>query len=116
MAFSSRAKVLQFGVSDQIYGCVTSDMEVPDGGILTLSKFIQPRVEPEISFVLKNDISEPRPAHELLRSVEAIAVTLDVIDSRFRDFKFSLLDVVADNSSHAAYTLGTWRPAATASR
>ncbi len=32
-------------------------------------------------------------------------------DSRFKDFKFSVLDVVADNSSHAAYTLGTWRPA-----
>jgi 2-oxo-3-hexenedioate decarboxylase len=111
LAFSSRAKVLQFGLSDQIYGCVTSDMEIPDGGILTLSKFIQPRVEPEISFILKNDISEPRPVYELMRCVEAIAVTLDVIDSRYENFKFSLTDVIADNSSHAAYTLGTWQPA-----
>ena len=109
LAFSSQAKIKQFGLSDQIYGWVTSDMEIADGGALDLSKFIQPRVEPELAFVLGRDIAEPRPAPELMRSVDAIAVTLDVIDSRFKDFKFALPDVIADNSSHAAYALGTWQ-------
>ena len=111
LAFSSRAKMAQFGLSDQIYGWITSDMDIPDGGTLDPAKFIQPRVEPEISFILGRDISEPRPVFELMRCVEAIAVTLDIIDSRFKDFKFALPDVIADNSSHAGYVLGTWQPA-----
>jgi 2-oxo-3-hexenedioate decarboxylase len=109
LAFSSRAKMKQFGLSDQIYGCITSGMEIADGGLLHLEKLIQPRVEPEVSFILGKDVSEPLPVFELMRSVEAIAVTLDIIDSRFKDFKFALADVIADNSSHAGYVLGTWQ-------
>jgi 2-oxo-3-hexenedioate decarboxylase len=87
LAFSSRAKMKQFGLSDQIYGCITSGMEIADGGLLHLEKLIQPRVEPEVAFILGKDVSEPLPVFELMRSVEAIAVTLDIIDSypeRFR--------------------------------
>ena len=40
LAFSSRAKMKQFGLSDQIYGCITSGMEIADGGLLHLEKLI----------------------------------------------------------------------------
>jgi 2-oxo-3-hexenedioate decarboxylase len=37
-----------------------------------------------------------------------VAPALEVIDSRYRDFKFSLADVVADNCSAAAIVVGSW--------
>ena len=110
LAFSSRAKAKQFGLSEQIFGSITSGMEIADGGVLKLARFVHPRVETELSFIIGKDITGPAPCHELMRSVDAVAVTLDVIDSRYRDFKFTIPDVVADNSSHAGYCLGNWCP------
>src|SRR5690606_18888326 len=43
-----------------------------------------------------------------MAAVEAVAPAIEVIDSRYRDFKFTLEDVVADNCSSAAYVLGSW--------
>jgi len=104
LGFTSRAKMVQMGVSDLICGQLTEDMYVPDGGTLS-TRLIHPRAEPEIAFVLNGALKPGSPA-ELLRSVEAVAVAIEVIDSRYRDFKFSLEAVVADNASSAAYCIG----------
>jgi 2-oxo-3-hexenedioate decarboxylase len=42
-----------------------------------------------------------------------VAPAIEIIDSRYRDFAFSLTDVVADNTSAAALVVGPWRPADT---
>jgi len=39
-------------------------------------------------------------------AVEAVAPAIELIDSRFEDFKFSLTNVVADNSSASGFILG----------
>ncbi|MFI5610730.1 2-keto-4-pentenoate hydratase [Amycolatopsis sp. NPDC051903] len=103
LGFTSKTKAAQMGVSDVIIGRLTSGMVLVDGGELDLRAFIHPRCEPEVAFRLGEDTGDG-PV------VEAVAPAIEVIDSRYRDFKFSLADVVADNTSAAAVVLGPWRP------
>ena len=48
-----------FGVYEPIYGCLLSSMEVVNDGIIQLEKLISPKVEPEIAFILKKDLTGP---------------------------------------------------------
>jgi 2-oxo-3-hexenedioate decarboxylase len=106
MGFTSEAKMQQMGVSEMIIGQLSDAMFVSNGGSVHRSHFIHPRVEPEIAFRLKKDITQPIELHEVLDYVDGIAAALEIIDSRYENFKFSLEDVVADNCSSAAYVLG----------
>ena len=109
MGFTSRAKMAQMGVFEMIIGQLTSTMRVPDGGSLDTTAFIHPRVEPEIAFLLGNDLPVDAEADDFIRCVDAVAPALEIIDSRYTDFRFDLNAVVADNTSAAAFVVGGWR-------
>lgn len=109
MGFTSRAKMVQMGVSDIIWGRLTMSMMIDDGGSINLADFIHPRVEPEVAFLMRKPLAGKVSALEALDAVEAIACALEVIDSRYDAFKFSLSDVVADNASSSGFAIGPWR-------
>ena len=108
LGFTSRAKAQQMGVNDVIIGSLTTGMAAADGDELDHAAYIHPRVEPEVAFLLGRDIDVQDDAPDLLGAVAGVAPALEVIDSRYRDFKFTLEDVVADNTSAAGYVLGPW--------
>lgn len=108
MGFTSRAKAFQMGVHDQIWGRLTADMLVEDGGSMPFARFVHPRVEPEVAFLLKAPLSGPVTPLQALAAVDGVAPALEIIDSRYRDFKFSLADVVADNASSSGFVTGGW--------
>lgn len=108
MGFTSRAKMVQMGVHDMIWGRLTHDMRVDEGGELSLATRVHPRVEPEIACLLKKPLSGIVSPIEAMAAVEAIAPAMEIIDSRYKAFKFSLEDVVADNASSSGLVLGTW--------
>jgi len=108
MGFTSVAKMEQMGVHDLIWGRLTSSMHIEDGGFMEMSKFIHPRAEPEIAFRLNQDISSEVALEDLVTIVDGLAPAIEVIDSRYENFKFSLEDVVADNCSSAALVVGKW--------
>ena len=109
MGLTSRAKMEQVGVHSPIYGHLTSSMLLDDGGRLKVADHCHPRVEPEVAFILGADLVGPVTADEALMAVDAICPALEVIDSRYRDFKFTLGDVVADNASSSRFILGPAR-------
>ncbi|WP_406725028.1 fumarylacetoacetate hydrolase family protein [Streptomyces sp. GD-15H] len=109
LGFTSKAKAEQMGVSDVIIGVLTSGMEVADGGVADVDRMIHPRVEPEVAFRLGRDIDPHDPDDDPLTAVDAVAPALEIIDSRYRDFRFSLADVVADNTSACAFVIGPWQ-------
>jgi 2-oxo-3-hexenedioate decarboxylase len=111
MGFTSRAKMAQMGIDDMIWGRLTDAMLVPDGGVIRMDAYVHPRVEPEIAFLLKAPLGGSVTAPAALAAVEAIAPALEIIDSRYRDFRFSLTDVVADNSSSSGFVVGPWAAA-----
>jgi 2-oxo-3-hexenedioate decarboxylase len=108
MGFTSQAKMAQMGIDDVIWGRLTDAMQVPDGGQIQLSKFVHPRVEPEIAFLLSTPLAGDVTPAEAFAAVGGVAPALEIIDSRYRNFKFSLTDVVADNSSSSAFVVGSW--------
>ncbi len=108
MGFTSRAKMIQMGISDMIWGRLSDAMMVEDGGEIDLKDYVHPRAEPEIAFLLGAALEGPVTATQALAAVEAVAPAIEIIDSRYRNFKFSLADVVADNSSSSGYVLGAW--------
>ena len=108
LGFTSRAKMIQMGVDSLIWGWLTDAMLEEDGAQLALDRFIHPRVEPEVCFLTRRDIDRPLTLLEAAQSLEAVAPALEIIDSRYQDFRFSLEDVVADNCSSAGLTIGPW--------
>ncbi len=108
MGFTSKAKMEQMGVHDMIWGRLTDAMLIENGGTLTFNNFIHPRVEPEICFLVKKKIDRSLDMHEVTEYIEAIAPALEIIDSRYQNFKFSLEDVIADNCSSAGLVIGSW--------
>ena len=57
MGFTSRAKMVQMGIDDVIWGRLSSAMQVEEGAPLKFARFVHPRVEPELAFVLKKPLS-----------------------------------------------------------
>jgi 2-oxo-3-hexenedioate decarboxylase len=108
MGFTSRAKMIQMGVHDMIWGRLTDRMLVEAGVPLSRARFVHPRVEPEIAFLLKAPLSGRIDPMTAMAAVAAVAPALEIIDSRYQNFKFSLTDVVADNSSSASLVIGPW--------
>ncbi|MFI7101804.1 2-keto-4-pentenoate hydratase [Streptomyces sp. NPDC050161] len=107
LGFTSRTKAAQMGVFDVIFGRLTDGMRIADGDRIPLGRYVHPRVEPEVAFRLGTDIG-PGDDLDPESAVDAVAPALEVIDSRYRDFRFTLQDVVADNTSASGYVLGPW--------
>jgi 2-oxo-3-hexenedioate decarboxylase len=113
MGLTSRAKMEQMGVHEPIYGHLTDAMLVPNGSQVGMHTHCHPRVEPEICFRLRAPLSGPVTAAEALAACDGVCAALEVIDSRYKDFKFTLADVVADNASSSKFVLGPWCDPAT---
>jgi len=108
MGLTSRAKMLQVGVDEVIWGRLTNAMRVEEGGEVAMESYVHPRAEPEIAFLLAEPLSGDISAVQAMAAVEAVAPAVEIIDSRYQNFKFSLGDVVADNSSSSGFIVGNW--------
>ena len=108
MGFTSRAKMMQMGLSDVIWGRLTSGMQIEEGTAIDFKRYVHPRVEPEIAFILKQPLEGHVTGPQALAAVEAIAPAIEIIDSRYKDFKFTLPEVIADNASSSGFVIGAW--------
>ena len=109
MGFTSLAKMEQMGISEVIWGRLTDAMQVADGGSVAFARFVHPRIEPEIAFLLAADLPGEISEVEAHAALAGVAPALELIDSRYENFRFSLSDVVADNSSSSAFVVGPWQ-------
>lgn len=110
MGFTSEAKMKQMGVNDMIWGRLTSSMLILNHGKTHFAKYIHPRVEPEICFMISRDIDGVLDENEVKDYVSGVAGAIEIIDSRYKNFKFSLEDVIADNCSSIGFVVGEWHP------
>lgn len=103
MGLTSKAKQVSVGVDEALYGRLLHSMELFDSK-LSLSGLIHPRVEPEIAFVMKHRLAgEDVTARDVWLATECVMPAVEVIDSRYKNFSFTLVDVVADNASSAKF-------------
>jgi 2-oxo-3-hexenedioate decarboxylase len=106
LGLTSRNKQHAMGLDAPLYGRVTSGMISTYGDPVRLDRFIHPRVESEIAFLLARDIEAPATVTSVLAATEVVFSAVDVLDSRYESFRFTLTDVVADNASAGAFYLG----------
>ena len=104
---TSRAKMKQMGVETPVFGFIADYMSVPDGGEVKFDELIHPKVEAEICVVTKAPLRGPG-CHigNVMAAIDFVLPAVEVIDSRYRDFKFDLKSVIADNTSAARFVVG----------
>jgi 2-keto-4-pentenoate hydratase len=108
VGLSSKAMQQMMGVDEPDYGHLLADMDATGGA--DASRYCQPRVEPEVGFLLGADLpGEGCTEADALAATAAIVPALELIDSRIRDWKIALPDTIADNASSAGFVLGETR-------
>jgi len=110
---TSKAMQRYFGIDRPDFGILLADMQLAEGEPLSRSELIQPKVEPELAFILGRDLAGPGvTADDALAATEYLAPCFEIIDSRIHDWRIRFEDTVADNGSSARFVLGTPVPPA----
>lgn len=108
LGLTSEAKQRRMGVYAPFVAWLTDDMILAEGDPVPQSKLIHPRIEPEIIFVMKDRLEGPGVTREqAMAAVETVSAGAEVIDSRYRNFRFKAGDVIADNASSGAWATGS---------
>lgn len=104
---TSRAKMVQMGVAEPVFGFIQPGGQVANGGTAPTGSYIHPRVEAEIAVRLKRPLKGPGcHVGDVLAAIGEVMVALEIIDSRYENFNFDLKSVIADNTSAAGWVLG----------
>ena len=105
LGLTSRAKQERMGIDAPLLAWLTDAMVLPAGA--PVPRLIHPRVEPELVFVLGTELRGPGvTAATALAAVSRVYGGVEVIDSRYTDYRFTLPDAVADNGSSACFSVG----------
>jgi 2-keto-4-pentenoate hydratase len=110
VGLSSEAMQKMMGVDEPDYGHLLADMEVFEDVPVDTSRFLFPRVEVEVGFILADDLPGAGCTEDdVLAATAAFAPSIELIDTRIRDWKIALCDTIADNASSAGWVLGPQR-------
>lgn len=108
VGLTSAAMQRQLGVDQPDFGHLTDSMFFGDSTRINAGRFLQPRIEPEVAFVLGRPLSGPGvTAADAAAAVDFVLPALEIIDSRIADWKITLADTIADNASSGGVVLGT---------
>ncbi|RMI29351.1 2-keto-4-pentenoate hydratase [Nocardia stercoris] len=112
VGLSSKAMQQMMGVDEPDYGHLLADMQVFEDVPVETSKYLFPRVEVEVGFVLGKDLpGEDCTEEDVLDATVAYAPSIELIDTRIKNWKIALCDTIADNASSAGWVLGPERVA-----
>jgi 2-keto-4-pentenoate hydratase len=99
----------QLGVNEPDYGHLYAAMDCKDGKINTAA-LLQPKIEGEIAFILKEDLAGGKVTREdVIKATDYVVASFEIVDSRVADWKIKLIDTVSDNASSGRYVLGAKR-------
>jgi 2-keto-4-pentenoate hydratase len=116
IGLTSKAVQEQLGVHEPDFGTLFGDMILEDGAHIGPQAVLQPRVEPEVAFLLKADlVGENITADEVIAATDYVMPAVEVCGSRISGWDIRFEDTVADNASSGLVVLGTqkWAPVLT---
>jgi 2-keto-4-pentenoate hydratase len=108
VGLTSAAMQRLLGVDEPDYGHLLDDFFHLEHASIPLDRFLQPRIEPEVAFVLAKPLRGPGvTVHEAIAAVDFVLPALEIVDSRIEAWKIGLFDTIADNASSGAVVLGS---------
>ena len=108
LGYTSEVMREQMGVAGPNFGPLTDAMLVADGA--TAPAGMQPRVEPEIGLRLGRELRGPTTADDALASCSSALACLEIVDSVWTGYRFTLEDNTADGSSASYVVVGAALP------
>ena len=116
IGLTSKAMQAALGITTPDSGVLFDDMAFECDAVIPKGRFIQPRVEAEIAFVMKAPLAVGEVSREdVIRATEYVAPSLEILDTRIlrRDpasgAARKIYDTVADNAANAGVVLGVAR-------
>jgi 2-keto-4-pentenoate hydratase len=110
VGLSSLAMQKMMNVDEPDYGHLLDDMEVFEDVPVVAGRFLYPRVEVEVGFILADDLpGEGCTEDDVLAATAAFAPSIELIDTRITNWNIKLCDTIADNASSAGWVLGKER-------
>jgi 2-keto-4-pentenoate hydratase len=109
IGFTNRTIWEFFGVDRPMWAHMwsTTVTHAQDDMVLRLDRFVQPRIEPEVVFKLRETPGATASPSEILTSVEWIAAGFEIVHCHFSDWRFTVADATADFGVHGALVVGT---------
>lgn len=106
IGLTSRAMQKASNISEPDYGVLMDDMMFPDGARIAADRFIRPRLEVELAFILGQDLAGPDcQIHDVLRATEQVVPALEIIDYRTETPR-AIVDTIADNAASGGVVVG----------
>lgn len=107
LGYTSAAMRAQMGIAEPNYGVLLEGSVIGSGETVPMEQLIHPRVEPEVTFLIGQDLAGPGIDREgAWEAVEAAIASIEIVDTRYPDYAFTAPDNIADNSSAARLVLG----------
>lgn len=107
LGLTSKEKQRMMGVHEPSYGVLLESMQIREDEKISIQPFIHAKAEPEIAFIMKRELKGPHvTVADVIAATAYIAPAIEIIDSRFHGFKFTLADAVSDNSSSSRFVIG----------
>ncbi|HEY2918186.1 MAG TPA: fumarylacetoacetate hydrolase family protein [Candidatus Binatia bacterium] len=107
IGLTSKAMQKMLNVDQPDYGHILDNMVLQDAAVFRVGELIQPKIEPEIAFILDRELKGPGVTPmQVLAATRFVVPALEIIDSRIEGWRIKLCDTIADNASSARVVLG----------
>jgi 2-keto-4-pentenoate hydratase len=111
LGYTSAAMRAQMNIDHPNFGVLMDDFRIEQGaGCVEAASLIHPLVEPEIALLVGRRIEgAEHDRNSIWRHVDAVLPALEVVDTRYHEYKFGIVDNISDNSSSARFLTGAPR-------
>jgi len=113
IGLTSRAMQSALGIDTPDSGILLDDMLFEDGATVPAGRFIQPRIEAEIAFIMKAPLKGPGVSvADVMDATDHVTPALEILDTRILRIDpetkkaRTIVDTIADNAANAGIVLG----------
>lgn len=91
----------QIGVYEPDFSLLTDKNILKSYQELELDKLNNPKLEPELTFILKEDLKGPIVSNvDVIKAILGVTASFEVVDTRYKDYNFKIFDTIADSASY----------------
>lgn len=111
IGLTSKAMQSALNIAIPDSGVLFDDMFFEPGGVVPAGRFIQPRIEAEIAFVMKAPLRGAATIEEVFAATDYVSPSLEILDTRIvrvdraTGKARTIFDTIADNAANAGLVL-----------